>query len=85
MIVKPQNLEYITDIRDVIVKAQYEDDHLPCVEIVFRDQKGRFRSGSIMWSHLGPGQVEYYTLHNDIKQDLIASINYDYELEKEIR
>lgn len=79
----PKNFENITDIKDVNIINRYVDDHLPCIEVTFRDQKGRYRAGRVLWTDSAFCMVPHYETDPDIKEDLIDAINHDYTYERE--
>ena len=73
----------ITDISDVQIVDIYEDDHLPCTVIVFKDQAKQLRQTTIGWDESAPGMIKYYEEANSIKNDLIDSINRVFEYDRE--
>ena len=73
----------ILDMSDVEVIDIYEDTHLPCTFIVFKDQDERLRQITIKWNEYVPGMVRYYEDSINIKKDLIDLINNDYECRRE--
>jgi len=72
----------ITDISDVQIVDIYEDDHLPCTVIVFKDQDKQLRRTTIGWDEYAPGMIKYYEEANSIKNDLINSINRVFEYDR---
>ena len=72
----------VIDISDVQIVDIYEDDHLPCTIIVFKDQNNQLRRTTLGWNEFAPGTIRYYKETNNIKNDLINLINETYEYER---
>ena len=72
--------EPVKDATDIDVVAMYEDDHLPCLRLFFKDEQGRLRYAEVLWNELGPGAVRYSQVCKEAKQELIEAINSYYEM-----
>jgi len=73
----------ITDISKVEIYETYNmnRDGDTCTVVLFIDQGNNIRVVEIV-EGLIFGMVEYYTLHPEIKKDLISSINASFHFEK---
>jgi len=67
--------EPVTDMTDIHLACVWEDDHLPCVSLFFRDEKGRLRYAEILYNEFGPGMVVYAPGSDVAKKDLIREVN----------
>lgn len=66
-------MKKITDISEVKVIREFEDDHLPCAEISFKDQDGEQHQLEVFC--ISPGAVSYWHESVTAKKDLIHDIN----------
>ena len=72
--------EPVKDVTDIDVVVAYEDDHLPCLRMFFRDEQGRLRYAELRWNRLGPGMIRYSQVCEEAKQELIEAINEYYKM-----
>ena len=75
--------EPVTDITEIDVVAMYEDDHLPCLKLFFKDEQGRLRYAELLYNEFGPGMIRYSQCCEEAKQELIEAVNSYYEFEDE--
>lgn len=75
------SFENIKDIKDVeITDSDIASDYI-MTEIIFIDENNNLRKANL-YCDLIPGMIEYYKLHETIKNDLIDIINFTYNMEK---
>lgn len=74
-------MKQITDISEVRVIREFEDDHLPCAEISFKDQDGEQHQLEIYY--IVPGAIHYCGESATAKEDVINDINTQYESNEE--
>jgi len=75
--------EPVKDATDIDVVAMYEDDHLPCLRLFFKDEQGRLRYAELLYNEFGPGMIRYSQCCEEAKQELIEAVNSYYEFEDE--
>lgn len=75
-------LEPVEDVKDIDVIDTFDDDHLHCIEFLFKDEKGRLRY-ALLYHEWGPGMVRYSQCCKEAKRELIEAINSYYESESE--
>ncbi|RLF81106.1 hypothetical protein DRN32_01750 [Thermococci archaeon] len=73
--------EPVIDMTDIHLACVWEDDHLPCVSLFFRDEKGRLRYAEVLFNEFGPGMVVYAPDSDVAKRDLIREVNRFYSFE----
>ena len=75
--------EPVEDVTEIDVVAMYEDDHLPCLRLFFKDEQGRLRYAELLYNEFGPGMIRYSQCCEEAKQELIEAVNSYYEFEDE--
>jgi len=77
------NFDPVKEVKDVQIVHLWEDDHLPCMSIFFKDEKDRLRYAEILWDEYGPGMAKYASCCREAYNDLIKAINNYYQMRKE--
>ena len=77
-------MKKIKDISAVKLIQQFDDDHLLCAEISFKDQDGKGHKLELYWIHAeGIGACLYANDSLKAKRDLIKMINAQYKIDEE--
>lgn len=75
------DLTNVTDVKSILMYEHYYDDGNMFSTNLFIDEKDNIRLSELC-DDLIFGYIEYFNLHNTIKQDLINSINSSFDFEK---
>jgi len=73
----------VKEVTDIHIAHMWEDDHLPCVALFFKDEKGRTRFAEILYNEIGPGMARYAPHCQKAYDDLVEAINNYYQMKRE--
>ena len=77
------NFDPVKKISDIHIAHMWDDDHLPCVALFFKDEQNRLRYAELLYDEFGPGMARYAPYCQRAYDDLVDAIDLYYQMMRE--